>query len=299
MLGGGVGGGRLKLLDPLHVLLHGGQAGNADADDLQTPLFPPFLAEDVVEGVRQLQGVHLQGTVADAHFGNFAEGHAQSGKQLASQLAVQLLPGVVGGNVAADVLIEEHGIADPIGKYAEAPQAYVHIQADAAVHHPEGHGTGGAVLVAGKLLGIEVVDPLILGRLPAEGHPAAEFHEGLFDPLAEVAAEDGGLGGGVVSIFARLGGELHDFSLIDDHHALAVGYQNHGAAGDHIVASLAVDRAAAAGLLPLPCQNVRGNGLTAEKFLPLICQHAAGGIQTRANKTHKSYILSVFWLVIL
>ena len=294
MLGGGVGRGGLKLLNPLHVLLYGGQTGNTDADDLQTPLLPPFLAENVVQGVRQLQGVHLQGAVADAHFGDLAEGHAQGGKQLAAQLAVQFLPGIVGGNVAADILIEEHGVADPVGEHAEAPQSHVRIQADVGIHHPEGHRAGGAVLVAGKLLGVEVVDSLILAGLPAEGYPAAEFHEGFLDPLAEVTAKDGGLGGSVVGVLAGLGGKFHDFSLIHDHHALTVGNQNYGAAGDDIVASLVVDGAAAAGLLPLHRQNVGGNGLTAEKFLPLIPQNAAGGIQTCTNKTHKSIILSMF-----
>ena len=288
-LGRGVSGvpescGGLQLLQFLRVRLHGAQAGNADIHNFQAPGFPPFFAENGVQGVRQFQCVHLQSAVADAHFGDPAKSRTQSAQKLASQLAVQLVPGVGGGDVAADILIEQHGVADAVGEHAEAPDAHIHVKADVVVHHPEGHGAGSAVFVARQLLGVEVVHPLVPGSFPAKGEPAAQFQEGFLHPFSQISAENGGSGGGVVGILSRLGGEFHNFSLIHDHHALPVGHHDHGAGGDDVVISLI---ATPLGHPPaLHRQHVRVHGVAPEKFLPLIRQHPAGSIQTRTNKTH-------------
>ena len=296
-LGGAEGGGRLILLNLCHVLIQRRHAGDADVHDFQTPLVPPLLAEDIVQGVRQLHGVHLQSAVADAHFGNSAERHAQRAQQLGTKLLVQAAAGIGFGNVAADMLVEQHRVADAIGEHTEAAQTHIHVKTHVVVHHPEGDGAGGAVLVAGDLLGVEVVNALILGRLSAEGKALSEFIDGLAQTVAEVTAEHTGRGGGIIGIFAGLGGKFHDLALIHDHHALTVGHQNHGAGGDDVVASLVVDAAPAAGLFALQGQNPLGHRVTGEKLLPLIRQHAAGGIQSRTNKTHNhSPLLSSWWV---
>ena len=230
--------------------------------------------------------MHLQGAVADAHFGNPSEGHAQRAQQLGTKLFVQPAAGIGLGNVAADMLVEQNRVADAVGEHAEAAQAHIHIKTHVIVHHPEGDGAGGSVLVAGDLLGVEVIDALILGRLCAEGKALSEFIDGLAQAVTEVAVENTGGGGSIVGVFAGLGGKFHDLALIHDHHTLTVGNQNHGAAGDDVVASLVVDAAASAGLSALQSQNPLRHRVTGEKLLPLICQHAAGDIQTRTNQSH-------------
>ena len=229
--------------------------------------------------------MHLQGTVTDAHFGDPAEGHAQSSQQLGTQLIVQPVTGVGIGNVAADVLVKQHGVTDAVGEQAEAADAHVHVQADVVVHHAEGHRAGGAVLVARQLLGVKIVDPLILGRLSAEGEAPSKLGEGLGNALPQVAAENGGLCGGIIGVFAGLGGKFHNPALIHNHHALTVGYQNHRTGSNDIIAA-AIGAAAAAGLAPLQRQHPLGNCLTGKKLFPLIRQHPAGGIQTRTNQSH-------------
>ena len=161
------------------------------------------------------------------------------------------------------------------------------------VHHTEGHGAGSAVLVAHQFLGVEVVDSLILGRLTAEGETLTQLCKGLLDALAQIAAEDGGLGGCIVCILAGFSGKFHDLALVHDHHALAVSNQDHGAGGDDIVSSLGVGASLARYLLALHDQDIRGDCLATEKFLPLIGQNTAGGTQCSFNKTHNSFLLFI------
>ena len=280
------GGVALQLFDHSLVFLRGLYAGDAKGNNLQAAQIPPLGAEHFVERLRQLHGVAGQRRVADAHFGDLGKGRLQSRHQLGLKLAVNGLTGVAFGHVAADVLIEQHGVADAVGILAEAADGNVHIQTDVIVHHPEWYGAGGAVLVADELLGIEVIHPLILGRLAAEGETPAQRGKGLLQAITKVAGENRRLRGGVVCKLARFGAQLGNPSLIDDDHALAVGHGDDGAVGDNVVRALGVGGAARDTLLPLDCQNVFRQRLTVKVLFPLVGQNASGRTKCSFYKTH-------------
>ena len=283
------GGVALQLLDHGLVFLAGLDAGDADGGDLNAAQVAPLAGELLVEGLGQLGGVAGQSGVADTHLGDAGKGRLQSGQQLALHLAVQLLLGVIRRHVAADIGVEQQGVGEHIAVLTEAADGDVDIQTDVIVHHAEGNGRRRAVLVAGDLLGIEIVHALILGGLAAEGEALADLLEDVQDPLAQLTGEDGGLGGGVVDILARLGADVHDLALLHDQHALTVGHGDDGAAGDDVVAAPGVGGAAGIALSALDSENVVRQGFTVEILLPLIGENAAGGTQCCKNKTHSCF----------
>ena len=224
--------------------------------------------------------------IAELLLGELCEGGLQCSEQLGLQLAVQLVPGIVLGNIASDVGVEQQGVADVIAVFAEAADGDINVDAGAGVDNAEGNGVRGAVLVADDLLGVEVVYALILGDLAAEGEALADLLEHFQNAGAQIAGEDGGLGGGVIDEFAGLGTDFHDFALLHDEHALSVRNCNDGAGGDDVVASLGVAGAAGGFLSALYNQNVLAECFAVEVFFPLVSQYAADRAQCCMNQSH-------------
>ena len=234
------------------------------------------------------------GGVADAHLGDFREGRLEGGEKLGLHLAVQILPGIVIAHVAGDVGVEKDGVGDAVAVFAEAAHGDVHIQADPGVYHPEGNGGGGAVFVAHQLLGVEVIHPLVLGRLAAEGETLADVLEHILDALTQASAEDGGLGGEIIDVLAGLGAQVHHLALLHDDHALAVGHGDDGAVGDDVVAALGVGGTAGDPLEALGHQHFGFQRFTIEVFFPLVGQNAAGGSSDGFDQSHRYSLLSSF-----
>ena len=276
----------LQFLEHLLVFLVRRHAGHAEGDDLDAPQVAPLLGEDLVQGVGQLQRVAGQLGVADAIFADLGEGGLKGGQQLRFQLAVQPVAGVVLTDVAADIGVEQHGVADTVAVLAEAADAHIDVDTGALIHHPERDGGRCAVFVADQLLGVEIIDALILGRFAAEGEAVGHVVEYVFDAFAQVAHEQGGLGGLVVGVLAGGGAHVHDLALIHDEHTLAVGHRDDRAVGDDVLVTLGVAGALGGLLLTLYRQYVFRNGLAVEVFLPLIRHHAAEAAQCRFNKSH-------------
>ena len=233
------------------------------------------------------------GAVADAHLGDARERGLQRGQKLALELGVDEVAGVDGIDVAAHVLVEHQGVDELVGVLAVAADGDVDVEADLVVDHAERHGARGAVLVADDLLGVEVVDPLVLAGVPAEGEAASDLLERLLYHVAEVAREDGGLGAGVVDELAGLCADLDDLAVFHDHHALAVGDGHDGAVGDDVVLALGVGAAAAGALLALGDQGVCVERLAIEVFAPLIGQNAASCPYACLKKSHDRPLSSV------
>ena len=167
-MGGSAGGiheGRvpLQLLDHLLVFFAGFDAGHAEGDDFDAAQLAPLAGQLLIQSLGQLGGMAGQSRVADAHLADAGEGGLQCGHHLGAHLGVYSVPGVAVGDVAAHVLVEQHGVGYLIGIFAEALYGYLKLQPRAyvVVDHPEGDRVGGAVLVADYLLGVEVIDALI------------------------------------------------------------------------------------------------------------------------------------------
>ena len=276
----------LHLLDHLLVFLVGLDAGDTKGNDLHAPQIPPPGGELLVERLGQLQGMAGQGGIADAHVRNLGKGRLEGGQKLRLHLPGNLVGFIVLADVAADIGVEQHRVCQPEAVLAEAPDPNIYIDTCPLIHHPEGNRAGGAVLVAGELLGVEIVDPLILGRLAAEGEALADVLEHALDGFAQIAGEKAGLGGHIVGVLARLGAHIHHLALLHDEHTLAVGHRNDGAVGDDVVIALGVAGAACGFFLSLDCQDVRRNGFAIEKFLPLVGQYAPGRAQCRFDESH-------------
>ena len=289
---GGVHKGRtaLQLLDHLLVLFAGLDTGNAQRDDLDAAQPAPLGAQLLIQGLGQLGGVAGQGGVADALLADPGKGGLQGGHQLGLELAVQRVAGVGVFHIAADIGVKQDGVDHPVAVLAEAPDADVDIDAGALVHHPEGHRVGGAVLVAGELPGIDIVDALVGTGLPAKAEPLAQLGKHAVDVL-QPAAEQGGLGAGVVGVLAGFGTEVHHLALLHDQHALAVGHGDHRAVRDDVFAAVPVGGAAVGPLLALDGQHLRRQSVTIKIFLPLVAHHAGCRAHGCFDETHNFNLL--------
>ena len=267
----------LQFFDALLVLVAGLDGADAKGNHLDAAEIPPLCGKLLVQALGQLCGVAGEGAVLYAHVAYAGEGGLQCGHHLGAHLGVYAVPGVAVGDVAAYVLVEQHGVGYLIGIFAEALYGYLKLQPRAyvVIYHAEGDGVGGAVLVADYLLGVEVIDTLVLRRVSAEGEALLQYLPGGLEVVAKVAVEYGRLGGIVPHEFSRLRRELHYGALLYDHHALALVYGDNGAVGDDVVLALGVGVAAARALYALGHQDVLRHGVAVEVFAPLIGQYAA------------------------
>ena len=190
------------------------------------------------------------------------------------------------GDVGGHVLIEQHGVGELVGVFAEAADADLGVQVDVGIVDPEAHGVGGTVLIADDLLDVEVVDPLVLAGVAAQGEPLLQDLPGLLQVLAQGAVEDGGLSGLVPNELAGLGGELHDPALVHDHHALTVVDGDDGPVGDDVVAALGIAALAADPLDALAHEHVLGQGLAVEVLPPLVGEDRGQRCAECLFKTH-------------
>ena len=260
--------------------MRSGDGVDAKAHDLDAAQVAPVGGEDLVERAGELSGVTGDGTVADAHLRDLGKGGLQGGEQLGLKLAVDLVARIAVGHVAAHVGVEQQRVGDTVRILAVAAHGNVDIQANVVIDHAEGHGRGGAVLVADDLLGVDEVDALVLARVAAKGKAAADIGEGLLDGVAQVAAEDARLAAGVKDKLARLQRNLDDLAVLYHEHALAVVDGDDGAVGDDVVLAARVGAAAAGALAALAGQDISGHRFAIDKFLPLVGHDAAGSTQS-------------------
>ena len=267
----------LQFFNALLVLVAGLDGADAKGNHLYAAEIPPLGGELFVQALGQLCGVAGEGAVLYAHIADAGEGGLQCGHHLGAHLSVYAVAGVAVGDVAAHVLIEQHGVGHPVGIFAEALDGYLQLETGAyvVVDHPEGDRVGSAVLVAYDLLGVEIVDALILGCVCSEGETLLQQLPGCLQIIAQTAVEYGRLGGIVPHEFARLRRELHYGALLYDHHALALVYGDNGAVGNDVVLALGVGIAAARALYALGHKDVLRHGVAVEVFAPLIGQYAA------------------------
>ena len=184
----------LCLLDHIRILVRQCDRTESDADDLQTPQLSPFFGKRRVHGIFKIGIVCHNLVGAQLKLGQTSECRLQCADKLCFQLAVKLIPGIFLLHVAADVRIEQQRVSDPVRIHARAPHRHVQIQPDLGIHHTEGNGVRGAEFVVDKLLGVEIIHPLILAGISAVGETLTDGPEGLLDALAELAREKGRLG---------------------------------------------------------------------------------------------------------
>ena len=280
-------GGALQLLDHLGILGRQSHAAQCDADHLQAAQLAPLHRKRLIHGVFQIGIVGNDLIGPQFQIGKLCKSGLQGADKLGFQLAVQLVTGVVLRNIAANLGVEQQRVGNAVGINARAADGNIHIQTDLGIHHPEGDGIGRAELIVQQFLGVEIIDPLILAGVAAKGEALAHRLEGLQNAFTQRAGEDAGLGGGVVCKLTGLGTDLHDLSLLHDHHALTVCHGDDAAVGNNIIAALGVGRACAHALAALDHHGVLVHCLAVEIFLPLICQSALQSAQTCLNKSHK------------
>ena len=229
--------------------------------------------------------------VTNAQIRNISHSRNQSRNELGLQSSVQTVAGVIAFHIAANILVEQHGVSDLIGVETIAADLGVQVQADVLIHDTEGNGAGGTKLVVQDLLQVEVVNTLILCSIATKGETTLQSIPAVLDALAQAAIENGGLGGCVPGKFTGFCGEFNNSTLVHDHHTLAFINNNNAAVGDDVIGASGVAGLAANSLGALSDQNILRQSVAVEVFLPLVAQNAAGRIQCCFNKSHNSFLL--------
>ena len=281
-----VGGLALHFLDGLFVLLVRLDRVDAERHDLDAAQLTPLGRKLFVECVCNLHRMRGQRRVAHTICTNACKGGLQRGQQLAFELAVQIFPPVFLCHVAAHVGIEQHGIDNLVAVLAEAPQTNVHVDARPLIEHAERHRRRGSVLVAGQLLGVEIVDALRARRFSAEREALGHVGEHFAHAVTERTGENSRLSGRIVDELARLERGFHDLALIDDHHRLSVRHRDDRAARDDILVALGVARPLGDLFAALDREHVRVYRITVKIFLPLVSQHTAARACCCFDKSH-------------
>ena len=270
---------------PLLVLFRSTDGGHTKGHDFNAPLLPPLGREHLIEGIGNIHGMQGQLCIADAHGGNLSESRLQGGHQFRTKHGIQPIPAKLAIHVAADILIEQNGVTDPVGVFTEATNGNSGAETDVLVHHPEGHRRGGAVLVAKEFLCINIVDSLILARIAAESKAAAHGGKGILHRLAQGTGEHAGFCRGIVDKLTGLGTDFRHLSLVNDQHTLAVSHGNDGAIGNDIVAS-PIGRPGGDFFLPLYRQDRLRQCVTIKILLPLVAQYTTGRCQCSFDQAH-------------
>ena len=276
----------LDLLDAALIFFLGLDRRDAERDDLNAALLAPVLREFLTELVADILRVVDELRIADALGRDAPEGRLQGRQQLTLELRVDLRALVHGVEVAADVRVEQDGIRDAVAVFAET--ADVDVQQVWSDHRLKLDGLRRAVLVAHDLLRVEVVDALILRRIAAKCEALAHIAEDGLEITCQVAAKDGRLRRAVVDVLARLGADLDDLALLDDHHALALIDDDDRPLRDDIVLARGVGTPAprTRALLSLCGQRVLVEAVTVEEFFPLIGHDAICRAHCCLDKTH-------------
>ena len=205
--------------------------------------------------------------VADAELGDASESGLHGGQDLGLEHRIDLVAGVNVRHVAAYVSVEDHRVDDAVGVFAVAADGDVHVEADILIDDSERNGRRSAVLVAGDLLDVEVVDPLIASGDAAELESLPGVLDGFLETLEELASEDGRRCLAVVDEFAGFCAEFRDFAVLDDHHALSFVDGDDRLVGDYVVLTLGV---AGTRALVMTCrdQYISGQSILIEILFP-------------------------------
>ena len=224
--------------------------------------------------------------ITDAHVADFGEGRLQRREQLAFQLAVDGVAGILPVDVAAHIGVEQHGIGNFVAVLAVAADGDIHIEADVVVDDAERHGVERTVLVADNLLGVKVIDALVVRGLTAAEEALAELREESIEAFAERAAQKTRLRRSVIYKLARSCTELRNLALIHNHHALSVGNRDHRAGRDDVFAAVLIGGAFVHALFPFCNQHIRGQSLAVKIILPCIPKGTVHGSESRFQKSH-------------
>ena len=287
----------LQLLDHLLVFFVGLDAGNAKRDNFHPAKITPPGRKLFVECFGQFQRMAGKGRVADPHFRDFGKSRLKGSQELSFHLPGNLVGFIVLRHIAADIGIKQQRVSQADTVLTETSDGDVQINTRSLIHHPEGDGAGGTVLVAGELLCVEIIDTLIFGCLASKGKALSNVQEHALNGFPQIAGENAGLRGHVVGILSRLSAHVHHFSLFHDEHALAVRHGDYRTVGDDVVITFAVAGASCDFLLSFDRQYIRGDGLAVEEFLPLVRQHAASRSQRGFNQSHSTNPLSLCLLL--
>ena len=273
----------LQLLDHVFVLLGRIDRTHAEGHDLYAAQVRPLFGQHLVERPGNLGRMPRQRRIANAHLGNLRKRGLKRGEQLALELAVDLIAGVIAVHISADVGVKQHRIGHAVAVFAEAAYGNIHVQADVVVHHAEGHRAGRAVFIAGDFLGVEEVHALIYPGLTAKGEAVkGGFQNGFHFIAIELAVKQAGFCVLIEDILAGFGAEFHDLALIHDHHALAVGHGDDAAVGDHVVVLMPAAAETASDLFLRLCrQHVVRQRIHIKVLFPLTGQRAARRVQCR------------------
>ena len=185
-------------------------------------------------------GYDLIGT--EFQLGKPSKSRLQCTYKLCFQLAVKFLSCVLLLYISAHISIKKKRICNPVGIYAMTTHRHINIQSDPGIHNTERDRCRSSKFIIYQLLGIKIINPLILTCISTVCKTLADGLEGTADTFPKASCKNTWFCGCVISILSRICADIHNFSLLYDHHALTVCYCDPASAGNDIVTASLIGR---------------------------------------------------------
>ena len=219
---------------------------------------------------------------------NLRKSRLESREKLRLELAVKLASLVAVFRISCHIRIKQNGVDNFIRILAETTDTDRQFQSRIVIRYLERNLTGCTVFISYNFLRIEIIDPLVLARIPAKSKTAAYLLEhGKYTFLIQTACKKRRFRGTVIRILPRLGTKIHHLAGLDNHHALSVINGNHRPVRYDIILTAGIRTPPAGPLLPFHHQHIGRHTVAIEKFFPLVRQYTACRTDSRFNQTHR------------
>ena len=136
--------------------------------------------------------------------------------------------------------IEKNGVCNMIGIFTVTADGNINIKTDVIIYYTERYRTCRTVFISHNFLGIKEIYPLILGCISGKGDTFSKGLKGIHNIISQLAIEDTGLCGSIISKFSCLRTDLNDLTLIHDDHTLSFIDSDHGTIGNDIFIPLVI-----------------------------------------------------------
>ena len=170
----------------------------------------------------------------------------------------------------------------------------VHIKTDIVIHHPERHGICSSIFISNDFFYIEEINALILPRISAHRNTFYKLLKAFYNIFSQISIENAWFCGSIINKFSRLGTNLHNRSLVYDHHTLPFIDRNDRTVGNDIVTSfVASEQTFFCTFLTFFYENIRLQCRAVKIFTPLILKHTCSSPHTNLYNSHFFFLLTI------
>ena len=170
----------------------------------------------------------------------------------------------------------------------------VHIKTDIVIHHTERNGICSAVFISNDFFYIEEINALVLARISAHGNTFYKLFKAFYEIFPKISIKNTWLCGSIINKFSGLGTNLHNRSLVYDHHTLPfIDCNDRSVGNDVIIPLVSAKQSSFDTFLSFFYENICLQCGTVKIFTPLILKHTCSSSHTNLYNSHLFFLLTI------